>query len=120
MCREVRGCMLEEFAWRVYNAMLGRAVRGMRGVKPMDKRWIQCAEESRRALLKRYPAAGEAELREFCAAAGRFGQIMMQPLWGSNSPGMEYPSSPGIPINFFIFSVLSCFKKAAAFTPAAL
>ena len=67
--------MLEEFAWRVYNAMLGRAVRGMRGVKPMDKRWIQCAEESRRALLKRYPAAGEAELREFCAAAGRFGQI---------------------------------------------
>ncbi len=39
--------MLEEFAWRVYNAMLGRAVRGMRGVKPMDKRWIQCAEESR-------------------------------------------------------------------------
>ena len=59
MCREVRGCMLEEFAWRVYNAMLGRAVRGMRGVKPMDKRWIQCAEESRRALLKRYPAAGE-------------------------------------------------------------
>ena len=72
MCREVRGCMLEEFAWRVYNAMLGRAVRGMRGVKPMDKRWIQCAEESRRALLKRYPAAGEAELREFCAAAGGY------------------------------------------------
>ncbi len=29
----------------------------------------------RRALLKRYPAAGEAELREFSAAAGRFGQI---------------------------------------------
>ena len=75
MCREVRECMLEEFAWRVYNAMLGRAVRGMRGVKPMDKRWIQCAEESRRALLKRYPAAVGAELREFCAAAGRFGQI---------------------------------------------
>ena len=28
--------MLEEFAGRVYDAMLGRAVRGMRGVKPMD------------------------------------------------------------------------------------
>lgn len=77
--------MLEEFAWRVYNAMLGRAVRGMRGVKPMDKRWIQCAEESRRALLKRYPAAGEAELREFCAAAGRFGQT---PAWGDVSAGL--------------------------------
>lgn len=75
MCREVRGCMLEEFAWRVYNAMLGRAVRGMRGVKPMDKRWIQCAEESRRALLERYPAAAGAELREFCSAAGGFGRI---------------------------------------------
>ena len=62
--------MLEEFAGRVYDAMLGRAVRGMRGVKPMDAQWVYRAEKSRRALLERYPAAAGAELREFCSAAG--------------------------------------------------
>lgn len=67
--------MLEEFAGRVYDAMLGRAVRGMRGVKPMDAQWVYRAEKSRRALLERYPAAAGAELREFCSAAGGFGWI---------------------------------------------